>query len=271
MPLWSVRSFRQRLLEIFLAMGLQLGKDMALKDPKRGMMYFLIFSLMGFKIPKSVVPLVPKRLQSEVGSIDQWLKCSWYTWLHHAPECPGLFLDNLSQMHIGLIDAVKLDLNLLQKLVGDALEILESNSGSVVLISTTLHYNQEATSINNEQCSLYKTRSSCGREKHEKRFVSTSLRASSGSLHGLLMLLAYWFHGPPPTLRREPDPWWLAGAPESIAKKEQVVGVLPLAVADFNVKFLRTTEWEPDWENSEHDVLISSLLTRYSTLDIVIQ
>jgi hypothetical protein len=55
-------------------MGLQLGKDMALKDPKRGMMYFLIyliFSLMGFKMPKSVVPLVPKRFQSEVGSIDQ--------------------------------------------------------------------------------------------------------------------------------------------------------------------------------------------------------
>ena len=89
-------------------------------------------------------------------------------------------------MHIGLIDAVKLDLNLLQKLVEDALEILESNSGSVVLISTTLHYNQEATSINDEQCSVYKTRSSCGREKHEKPFVSTFLRASSGSLFGFV-------------------------------------------------------------------------------------
>ena len=225
---------------------------------------------MGFKMPKSVVPLVPKRFQSEVGSIDQPLTtCSTSGSSVHGT--PGyIMLRNV--LACSWTTSVKCTLVWSMRWSWTWISCKSSNSGSVVLISTTLHYNQEATSINNEQCSLYKTRSSCGREKHEKRFVSTSLRASSGSLHGLLMLLAYWFHGPPPTLRREPDPWWLAGAPESIRKKEQVVGVLPLAVADFNVKFLRTTEWEPDWENSEHDeVLISSLLTRYSTLDIVIQ
>ena len=108
-------------------MGLQLGKDMALKDPKRGMMYFLIYLIflyiMGFQNAKICGSPCAKEISIKVGSIDQPLttcstsgsSVSRYTWLHHAPECPGLFLDNLGQMHIGLIDAVKLDLNLLQK------------------------------------------------------------------------------------------------------------------------------------------------------------
>lgn len=57
----------------------------------------------------------------------------------------------------------------------DVLEILESKSGSVVVISTTLHFNAlQSTSINHEEFytillefSPNKTRSSCGRETHE--------------------------------------------------------------------------------------------------------